>query len=220
MRREYAEYGHHDACQRQQARDPGECGDAGDDGRRGEHDADLECSRGQFEVMVFGGRQIAFFFGMLGAFRQLVRCLRRFQVRSDSAPRSSASLRSAFAPTPSWCRRRGLRVSPARPRSAPWCGECSSPGRTPTGLTPRHSWRSIRSARPCRASPTAPGTARSPRSGVRSSCFSLEACSACSACSMLSCALMILLPHKPATTMDEQEGRRKGPAANDVHSLA
>src|SRR5579859_6389166 len=49
--------------------------------------------------------------------------------------------------------------------------------------------------------------------------FSTEACSACSACSMLSCALMIILSHKPATTMDEQEGRRKGPIKTDVGGL-
>src|SRR5207237_8481985 len=63
---------HGDACQRQQARDPGEYDDACDDRRRRQHDTDLERGGGEFEVVIFRGGEVALFLGVLGALGQLL----------------------------------------------------------------------------------------------------------------------------------------------------
>src|SRR5438874_12120902 len=70
--REDAERGHGDACQRQQARDPGEYDDACDDRRRRQHDTDLERGGGEFEVVIFRGGEVALFLGVLGALGRLL----------------------------------------------------------------------------------------------------------------------------------------------------
>jgi hypothetical protein len=59
VRREQADQGEDDAGQRQQTRHPGQRDYAGDDGGRRQHDADLECGRGDLVVMILGLGQVA-----------------------------------------------------------------------------------------------------------------------------------------------------------------
>ena len=141
MRHEQAERGECDAGQRQQARYPGQRDDAGDDGRRSQHDADLKRRRGELEVMILGLRKVALFLGMLGAFGQLILTFAGFRL--------GAIARRGLLPVVDLLLQRRLggvvagrcrgSIWPDRPRSAPRCGGCSWPGRTPTGSRPRHS---------------------------------------------------------------------------------
>ena len=141
MRHEHAERGEGDARQRQQARDPGQRDDAGDDGRRSQHDADLERRGGEFEVMILRLREVALFLGMLGALGQLLRAFAGFGLgaiaRRGLLPVVDLLLQRRLGGIVA-DRRRGL-AWPAPRRSAPRCGGCSWPGRTPTGSRPRHS---------------------------------------------------------------------------------
>jgi len=68
--------------ERQQARYPGQRQDAGNDGRRSQHDADLKGGGGKLEVMIFCGRQVALFLGVLGALGQLFRPFAGFRLRA------------------------------------------------------------------------------------------------------------------------------------------
>src|ERR1035437_7800681 len=82
MRREQADRGKCDAGQRQQARYPRQRDYSGDDGRRSQHDADLERSRGELEVMILCRRKVALFLGMPGALGQLLRPFAGFRLRA------------------------------------------------------------------------------------------------------------------------------------------
>src|SRR5262245_59267059 len=72
VRPPHAEYGHSDADKRQQAADPGKYQHAGDDGSGRQHDADLEGGRGELEMMIFGGRLVAFVLGVPGLLGELL----------------------------------------------------------------------------------------------------------------------------------------------------
>ena len=73
VRREQADRSKRYTRQRQQARYPGQCNHAGDNGRRRQHDTNLKCGRGDLIVMVSRHRKVALFLGVLGACRQLLR---------------------------------------------------------------------------------------------------------------------------------------------------
>ena len=81
MRHEDAERGKGDPCDGEQTGDPGQHDDTGNDGRRSQHDADLEGGGSEFVMMIFCFREIALFLGVLGAFGQLLLPFAGFRLR-------------------------------------------------------------------------------------------------------------------------------------------
>ena len=71
-----------DARDRQPARHPGQHDHAGDDGRRSQHDADLEGGRGDFVVVIFCRRIVALVLSLLGALGELFRSFAGFRLRA------------------------------------------------------------------------------------------------------------------------------------------
>ena len=212
---EYAECGESDTGKGQQACDPRKRDYAGDDGGRRQYDADLEGCRTPIRSDDTSPWQGRVLLRRAWRVRRAVRCLRRFRVRNGNAPRSSASRRSAFAPPLSWRRRLGtasLACSAAvctvvRRMLLAWKNAQRLDAST---------FLAIDSV--CAPLPSVSDSARhSAITAIRSAIFlfSPDACSACSACSMLSCALMIILPLRRGSTMDEQVGERKGPVGID-----
>jgi hypothetical protein len=100
MRRKDANRRETNPGQHEQSGYPGQCDHASDNGSRCKHDRDLERRGRQFKVMIFFHCQVARELGMLGAFDELFLSFAGFGFRNDSAQRSFASPRSAFAALP------------------------------------------------------------------------------------------------------------------------
>ena len=178
-----------------QARDPGQHDDAGDDGRRGQHDADLEGGGGKFEVMIFCGGKIALFLCMLGALGQLLLSFAGLGIGAvalggllpvvDLLLRAALAASSLAAPRPSldWS---AAVCTTVRRMLLAW--KNAHRFEASTFLLIDSVWAPL---------PSVSDSARhSAMIAINSAIFrfSLEASLAWSACSMLSCALMILSP--------------------------
>jgi len=82
MRQEQAERGDGNAGHRKRAGDPGQYDHAGDDGRRSQHDADLEGGGGDFVMVILCRSLVALMLGMLGALGEFFRALAGFRLRA------------------------------------------------------------------------------------------------------------------------------------------
>ena len=179
--------------QRQHARYPGQRDHAGDDGRRRQHDADLEGRRGEFVVMIFGGREVALVLGMLGALGKLL--------GTFAGLRLGAIARRGLLPVVDLLLQRRLGgIVADGPRLSLACSEavCTTVRRMLLAWKNAHRFEAstfllmdfgLRALAECLRKRQA--QARSRRSAARSSCSRLKRARRASACSMLSCALMI-----------------------------
>src|SRR5204862_1695143 len=82
MRQEQAERGDGNAGHRKRAGDPGQYDHASDDGRRSQHDADLEGGGGDFVMVILCRSLVALMLGMPGALGEFFRALAGFRLRA------------------------------------------------------------------------------------------------------------------------------------------